>query len=159
MKSTCNTLLYIGVIVSIVVSSCSGGYAQTFGREPDVLPSGYVMKFERKGGYFGRHDVFWIYPDGKVINSVGKTARIPSDLVTKWMKAISTVEIPILKKTPSIQSLCMDCYRYVITVYDKDETKVLPSLATDTYPLKKDDNISVIDIGRIRDTLIHLPWE
>ncbi len=117
------------------------------------------MKFERKGGYFGRYDAFWIYPDGKVSNSAGKTARIPSDLVKRCIEIISTAEVPIKKKTPSFHSLCMDCYIYVITVYDRDETKVLSSLCTDTYPIDKDDNISAIDIGRIRDTLMSLPWE
>ena len=146
-------------MVSIVILSCSGGYTQAFGSEPDALPSGYVIKFERKGGYFGKHDAFWIYPDGKVFNSIGKTSKIPSDLVAKWMKAISSAKIPVLKKRTSIQSLCMDCYIYVITFYDKDETKVLSSLATDTYPINKDGNISLINIGRIRDTLMNLSWK
>ncbi len=159
MKSICSSLLYIGMMVGIVISSCSWGYTQSSGNETDVLPSGYVMKFERKGGYFGRHDAFCIYSDGRVSNSAGKTARIPSDLVKRWMKIISTVEVPIKKKLPSFQSLCMDCYIYIITVHVRGETKVLSSLCTDTYNLNKDENIPVIDFGQIRDTLMGLPWE
>ncbi len=78
------------------------------------------------------------------------------------MEIISPVADPAIEKAPSFQSLgmlCMDCYIYVITVYDGDETKALSSLATDTYTLNSDDNISAIDIGRIRDTLMNLPWD
>ncbi len=162
MKGTCRTLLYIPVIIGIVISSCSMEDIEALERESDNPPSGCVMKFERKGGYLGLHDEFWIYSDGRVLDSEGKTARISPDLVTKWVEIISPAADPAIEKAPSFKSLgmlCMDCYIYVITVYDRDEAKVLSSLATDTYLLNSDDNISAINIGRIRDTLMNLPWE
>jgi len=63
MKIASKSLLYIPLIGSIFISSCSIVVTEILGREPFIPPSGYVVKFERTGGYFGWYDAFWIYPD------------------------------------------------------------------------------------------------
>ena len=65
-------------------------------KDSHVLPSGFVMKFERMGGYSRANRIFWIYPDGRVINGRGETAKIPSDTVTQWLKIINPYSRPIL---------------------------------------------------------------
>ena len=117
------------------------------------------MKFERKGGYLGVHDEFWIYSDGRVLNSMRKTARIPPDLVTKWMATILTAAVPISTKTSTLSSMALDCYVYAVTVYEKGETKTLSLFCTDTYSTDKGGDTSVIDIGGMGDTLKNLSWE
>lgn len=159
MKGICNSLLYIAVLMSFVVSSCSMGDLEAPERESDDPPGGYVMKFVRKGVYFGMHDEFRIYSDGRVLDSAGKSSRIQPDLVAKWMEMIPPVPVPISKKRSLMPSVGMDCYFYGITVYDKSETRTLSLSCTDTYRPDKEDSSSVIDIGPIRDTLMNLPWE
>jgi hypothetical protein len=159
MKSACNAILYIIVILSIAVSSCSTGDMETPESEFDVPPSGYVIKFERRGGYLGVNDKFWIYPDGRVLNSVGKTARIPSDLVVRWMEIIPADAVPASKKAPLLASVSQDCYVYGITVYEKSETRALSLFCTDKYSLSEEGDSTVIDIGSIRDSLMNLSWE
>jgi TonB family protein len=101
-------------------------------KDTHVLPSGFVMKFERIGGStwqtFGVYDSFWIYPDGKAINKLGKTAEIPSDVVRQWLKTITPhARIdPLLPMPPPYdprygpRPSCPDCFEYLITIYDKD---------------------------------------
>jgi hypothetical protein len=159
MKGTCTFLLITITLLFVFNASCFSGAIEAQQRESDVPPSGYVMKFVRKGGYFGWHDEFWIYPDGRVLNSAGKTARIRTDLVTKWMEIISPVAVPVSKKTPFLGPMGWDCYMYGITVYEKGEAKTLSLICTDAYIFDKEGEISVIDIGPIRDTLMSLSWE
>ena len=162
MISACKSLLYIAVIVGAFITSCSMSDMEKPKSESDVPPSKCVMKFVRQGGYFGIHDEFRIYSDGRVLNSVGETARIPSVLVTKWMEEILPVAAPISREKRSIKSLGVmgrDCYIYTIAVYDRGEARALTLNCTDTYPINKDDKDAVIDIGKIRDTLINLSWE
>jgi TonB family protein len=97
-------------------------------RDSHVLPSGFTVKFERRGGYLGTYSVFWIYPDGQVINGLGETVKIPSDIVEQWVGTISPPDrLPLpygLKEFPMMGSLCFDCSTYQITIYDKNGTRV-----------------------------------
>jgi len=97
-------------------------------KDSHVLPSGFAVKFERRGGYLGTYSVFWIYPDGQVINGLGETAKITSDIVEQWAGTITPparLSLPdILKESPMMGSLCFDCSTYQITIYDKDGTRV-----------------------------------
>jgi hypothetical protein len=97
--------------------------------------------------------------DGKVVNAAGKTARVQPRLVQQWMGISAPVKAPIDKKKPSLQSLGMDCYHYLITIYEKGETRVVSSSCTDIYSYNGDHDTPPIDIGRIRSTLISLTWE
>jgi len=95
-------------------------------KDSHVLPSGYVMKFVRAGGYGGVYHTFWIYPDGRVINHLGKTARIPPDTVTQWLKTIIPQEgLPFSNSlashpssNPLMGSSCFDCMFYQVTTYN-----------------------------------------
>jgi len=91
-----------------------------------VLPSEWAMKFERMGGYLGTHSVFWIYPDGQVINALGETGKIASDIVEQWLKTSKTHEglSDEWKDISKMLPLCSDCYTYRMTIYDKDGTRV-----------------------------------
>jgi TonB family protein len=97
-------------------------------KDSHVLPSGFSVKFERRGGYLGTYSVFWIYPDGQVINGLGETAKIPSDIVDQWAGSIAPpARLPspdILKEFPLMGSLCFDCTTYQITIYDRDGTRL-----------------------------------
>jgi hypothetical protein len=155
MKNACESLLYVSVVMTLVVASCIAGEMESPAAESDNLHYGYVMKFERNGGYLGRHDEFWIHPDGKILNSVGKTAWIPPESIRKWKGIILPVAAPKVKANPSFPSLCMDCYRYRITVYDEGKARVLSF----DYPFAANENLSVKDIGWIYNILINLSWE
>ena len=159
MKSVGNSLLYIAVTAIIVVSSCSMEDTGALEKEPEAASSGCVMEFVRKGGYLGVHNEFRIYPDGKVFNSVGETARVSSELVADWVEMIEPAAVPVSKETRFSGMMGWDCYFYGITIHDKGEPKLLSLACTDTYSLDKDGEISVIDIGPIRDTLLGLSWE
>ncbi len=159
MNIASKSLLFIPLIGSIFISSCSIAATEIQGRDPFIPPSGYVMKFERTGGYFGWYDAFWIYPDGRVLSSEGKKAKIPSETVLRWMETIQPVEIPIFKKKPSVQTWGRDCYLYRITVYGQCGTSVLSLSCTDIYLPRTHDDAEGMDIGPIRDTLMHLPWK
>jgi TonB family protein len=97
-------------------------------KDSHVLPSGFAVKFERRGGYLGTYSVFWIYPDGQVINGLGETAKITSDIVEQWAGTITPparLPLPdVLKEFPMMGSFCFDCSTYQITIYDKDGTRV-----------------------------------
>lgn len=155
MKNACESLLYISIAMTLAVTSCIGGEMKSPAPESDDLPYGYVMKFERNGGYLGRHDAFWIYPDGKIFNSVGKTAWISPELITKCKGIIPPVAALKIKADSSFPSLCMDCYRYRITLYEKGKARVLSF----DYPFAANGNRSVKDIGGIYNTLANLSWE
>jgi protein TonB len=97
-------------------------------KDSHVLPSGFAVKFERKGGYLGTYSVFWIYPDGQVINGLGETAKIPSDIVEQWKGTITPparLPLPdVMKEFPMMGSVCFDCITYQITIYDRDGTRL-----------------------------------
>lgn len=147
------------VVGSTVHTACSIEGTNAWDRRPNVPPPGFVMKFERRGGYFGWQDTFWIYSDGRVVNTAGKTARVQPRLVQQWMGIFAHVKAPVDKKKPSLQSLGMDCYHYLITVYEQGEARVVSSSCTDIYNKNGDHDTPPIEIGRIRNTLISLPWE
>jgi len=154
MKNSRIPLLIVAGVVIVVVSWFAGSLAAPI-EGPDNQPSGYVMKLERSGGYLGRHDKFWIYPDGRVLNSVGETTWIPSESVKKWLDIILPVAVRKIEASPSIKSIvCMDCYKYRITVYEEDTARVLSF----TYPLAEFLDTAVEDIGSILDYLVNLPW-
>jgi hypothetical protein len=155
MKNACNCLLNVSIVMTLVVASSITGEMESLAVEPDDPLSGYVMKLERTGGYLGRHDAFWIYPDGKILNSVRQTAWIPPESINKWMGIILPVAAPKIKTNPSFPSLCMDCYAYRITVYDEGKARVLSFV----YPFVVYENLSVKDIGRIYNTLVNVSWE
>jgi hypothetical protein len=138
-------------ICGVMISMCVLGQdAQV--RELPPPPSGYVMRFERMGGYAGIYDQFWIYPDGRIINTAGKTARVSPGTVVEWLDKISPAASSGAIAAIPPQSLCQDCFVYRITVYDKDGTRAL-SLAD---PLKDDPKTQATNLGQIRDQLLRL---
>jgi hypothetical protein len=154
MKNTRIPLLIIARVVTVVVSCFEGSLSAPI-EGPDDPPSGYVMKLERSGGYLGRHDKFLVYPDGRVLNSLGKTAWIPSESVAKWLDVILPVAVRKIQAPSSVKPLvCMDCYKYRITVYEEDTARVLSF----THPLAEFLDTALEDIGSIFDYLSNLPW-
>jgi hypothetical protein len=121
-------------------------------KESPAAPAGYVMRFERMGDYAGVYDQFWIYPDGRVINDAGKTAKLPPGTVVEWVNKISPATSSGAIVTIPPQSPCHDCFVYRITVYDKNGTRAL-SLAD---PLKDDPKTAAMNLGQIRDQLLRL---
>jgi hypothetical protein len=130
-----------------------------YGNDPALIPSGYVIKFERTGGYFGACNSFWIYADGRVINDLGKTTKIPPAIVTEWVNSIPpSAEIPLsdasMKSWTGTQ-LCDDCLEYLVTIYDKHGTRTLKS--SDTLNKYSDDAANIL--SGMRDRLLHLKWK
>lgn len=121
-------------------------------KDPHPIPSGYVMRFERTGGYAGVHDSFWIYPDGQVINAAGKKAKIPPDIVTEWLKSLTPAAASDAFSGFPPRRLCMDCFAYRITIYDRDETRILQL----SDPLKNDPDAATKSFVGIRDRLSRL---
>jgi TonB family protein len=101
-------------------------------KDTHVLPSGWAMKFERVGGYLGTYSVFWVYPDGQVINALGETGKIPSDIVEQWLKASKTRVgfSGAWKDFSKMPPLCSDCNTYQMTIYDRDGTRTTGFLLT-----------------------------
>lgn len=124
-----------------------------------VLPPGFVMKFERMGGKtwqtFGTYDSFWIYPDGRIINNAGKTARVASEVVRKWQKTIMQQASSL---TPAeitrLMRSCPDCSECLITIYDKDGNTTL-----DWVGRIRNAELAVDTIPGIYDWLRNLVWE
>lgn len=119
------------------------------------VPSGYVMKFERTGGYLGVCDSFWIYPDGRIINDLGKTAKIPPAAVKEWAKSVPPVTPSGVAFEVKAEVACMDCFEYRVTIYDKDGTRTL----TSTNQGQVDPKTVATVIMGIRDRLLHLKWD
>ena len=111
-------------------------------KDAHILPSGFAMKLERMGGYLGTQSVFWIYPDGQVINALGEVGKISPDKVGLWLKTIMPTpaarRLPdVLKEFPTMGSVCFDCYFYQITIYDKDAIRAFHGSSdevTKTFP-------------------------
>jgi TonB family protein len=112
-------------------------------KESHVLPSGFAIKLERMGGYLGSYSVFWIYPDGQVINGLGETGKIPSEIVVQWLETTTPYVTPPLsgaaKEFPMMGPICHDCSSYLITIYAKDgnRVRIFPGSnaeMTKTYP-------------------------
>ena len=121
--------------------------------EPNVLAPGFVMKFERVGGYAGTHDSFWIYPDGRVINGAGRSARISPDIVTEWRQNLASDALKASTQF-SMESLCMDCYVYLVTIYDGNGAGTV--IASD---LRKDaSQEGAMAFAGMQDRLLHLVW-
>jgi TonB family protein len=118
-----------------------------------ILPSGFAVKLERTGGYLGTRSVFWIYPDGQVINALGETGKIPPDIVAQWLKTIMPAPAArrspdVLKEFPTMGSVCFDCSFYQITIYDKDGIRAFHGSS---------DEVTKIFPGIIKQ-LQHLAW-
>ncbi|MGD0309625.1 MAG: hypothetical protein ABSC02_10065 [Acidobacteriota bacterium] len=143
--------LIFAAIGSVMICVCALGQ-DTQVKELSPAPSGYVMRFERMGGYAGVYDQFWIYPDGRVINEAGKTAKLPSGTVVEWVSKISPAASSSAIAAIPPPSPCQDCFVYRITVYDKDGTRVL-SLAD---PLKDNPKTAAMNLGQIHDQLLRL---
>jgi hypothetical protein len=96
-------------------------HAQAQGLRTKESPSAqpeYVMQFERMGGYLEVHDQFFIYPDGRVINASGETAKVSPDTVMDWMRSISAAAAPCPTDMIAplfLGSYCFDGFVYRIT--------------------------------------------
>jgi hypothetical protein len=84
-------------------------------KDSNVLPSNYVIKFERMGGYLGSFSVFWIYPDGQTINALGETGKLSPKSVKQWTE---TAALPPVR-TPADSSMCSDCSFYSVSLYQE----------------------------------------
>jgi hypothetical protein len=124
------------------------------GSEPPTPPTGYVLMFERTGGYAGVQEKIWVYPDGRAINDAGKTAKISPDVINKWLEKIST--FPALSAPDSFpaDSYCMDCFIYQLTTYRKDGTKRLIRWNS----AKRESGGKEKGLGQMRDQLLQLKW-
>jgi TonB family protein len=141
MKTIHDSLLLVAALVCCIMIPLFMWAQEGAVKDTHVLPSGWTMKFERVGGYLGTYSVFWIYPDGQVINALGETGKIPSDIVEQWLKTSKTHEglSSAWKDISKMPPLCSDCNTYQMTIYDKDGTRVtgilLPSDDVDkTFP-------------------------
>jgi TonB family protein len=128
MKTTHDSLLLVAALVCCIMLPLFMCAQEEEVKDTHVLPSGWAMKFERVGGYLGTYSVFWIYPDGQVINGLGETVKIPSDIVEQWIgTSTPPARLPLpdaSKEFPMMGSLCFDCSTYKITIYDEDGTGV-----------------------------------
>jgi TonB family protein len=126
MKTIHDSLLLVAALVCCVMIPLFMWAQEGEVNDTHVLPSGWAMKFERVGGYLGTYSVFWIYPDGQVINALGETAKIPSDIVEQWLRTSKTHEglSGAWKDISKMPPLCSDCNTYQMTIYDKDGTRV-----------------------------------
>jgi len=119
------------------------------------IPSGYVMKFVRTGGYLGVCDAFWIYPDGRVINHLGKKAEIPPEIVKGWIESIASMTPPSAALEFESES-CSDCFRYRVDIHDKDGSRKIRMFGP--LPTKSNDTALMRFVG-MRDRLLHLKWK
>jgi hypothetical protein len=153
MKKAHDSLLVVAAVVGTTMISFFVWPQERNVRDSQILPSGFVMKFERNGGYAGVHDSFWIYPDGRVINAAGKIAKISPAIVREWRKNIMPF-MPNASVEFSTESLCFDCFVYRITIYDRSGTKTLKL----SEILNGDsDTLATTFIG-MRERLLHLVW-
>jgi TonB family protein len=153
MKRTHNSLVFVAAAVCSTLIPSFMRAQEGEVTETHVLPSGFVMKFERIGGYAGTRDSFWIYPDGRVINGAGRSAKISPDDVTEWRKNFT----PVVLKTPpgfSIESLCMECYVYLITIHDEDGTRTIRFSSL----LRGSSEEEALTFSGMNDRLLHLVW-
>jgi TonB family protein len=128
MKNIHDSLLLVAALVCCIVIPLFMWAQEGKLQDSHVLPSGWVMKFERMSGYLGTYSVFWIYPDGQVINELGESIKLPSNIVEQWVGTIPPPARPpfpdVLKEFPMMGSLCFDCSTYQITIFDMDGTRV-----------------------------------
>src|SRR4030042_3642244 len=57
-------------------------------------PAGYVIWFERTGGYAGVYNSFWMYPDGRILNEEGKVRKIAPETVRGLVARITPMSVP-----------------------------------------------------------------
>ena len=146
-------LLVIGVVCGNMIALFA--YAQRKDEKaPQDPPSGFALKFERMGGYAGVHDEFWIYPDGRVLKASGKRAKILPGTVEKWMQKFSSVTASKPTSGIALQSLCMDCFVYHLTVYDKGGARKLVL----SSPLDSAPDTLEAELENMRDQLLRLSW-
>ena len=89
MQSGSNArLLHLVLICAFMIYGCAWTQGEQKKEPPSPHP-GYVMRFERMGGYLGVQDQFFIYPDGRIIGDSRKTARVGPATVADWIKNIS----------------------------------------------------------------------
>ena len=141
MKIINDSLLIVAALICCIMMPLLMWAQEGEAKDIHVLPSGWAMKFERVGGYLGTYSVFWIYPDGQVINALGETGKIPSDIVEQWLKTSKThVGLSgAWKDFSKMPPLCSGCNTYHMTIYDKDGTRVTDFLlhsdeAEKTFP-------------------------
>jgi TonB family protein len=128
MKRNHGSLLLIAALASNIMIPLLMWAQEGKVSDSHVLPSGFALKLERMGGYLGSYSVFWIYPDGQVINGLGETGKIPSEIVDKWLETTTpSITYPVsgvAKEFPTLGSMCHDCSFYLITIYDRDGNRV-----------------------------------
>jgi hypothetical protein len=119
------------------------------------IPSGYVMKFVRTGGYLGVCDAFWIYSDGRVINPLGKKAEISPEIIKGWIESIASTTPPSVG-FESKSELCSDCFKNRVDIHDKDGSRNIRMF--DPLPTESKDTALMSFIG-MRDRLLRLKWK
>jgi hypothetical protein len=123
--------------------------------DASVIPPGYVMKFVRTGGYLGVCNAFWIYPDGRAINHLGKKAEIPPKIVEEWLGSIASM-IPPRGALESESEPCSDCFEYHVHIYDENGSKTAKIF--DPLPTESKDP-ALKGFLAMRDRLLHLRWK
>ncbi len=151
MKMLTSRKTVISAVCCIIISPYCAAQ-DTKAQESNPPPPGYVMKFERMGGYAGTYDQFWIYPDGQVVNSEGKAANVTSGVVAGWNRTFSPVAKPGASAKTLAQLLCFDCFVYRLTLYGQEGPRVV-SLAG---PLKEEPDTAAAGLAQMRDRLLRL---
>ncbi|MBP1595316.1 MAG: hypothetical protein H6Q05_693 [Acidobacteria bacterium] len=118
-------------------------------------PAGYVIRFERTGGYAGVYNSFWMYPDGKIFNEEGKVRKIAPETVRGLVARITPLIVPESVKASLPKSICSDCFIYRIMVFVDSEVRTL----TLSEPLQADVSGSASELRRMRDLLFNLDWK
>jgi TonB family protein len=167
MNKTHRSLLIVAAVLCFIMTLCFVLAQEGEVKGANDLPSGFVIKLERMGGYLGTYSSFWIYPSGQVINALGETSKIPPDIVEKWLKAIPPPANPpssgapekngsefspvtgAAQKVPSLIGLvCFDCMVYTATIHGESGTRAFMMSASEaekTFP-------------RMLNQLQHLVW-
>lgn len=113
------------------------------------------ISMERTGGYGGTHELFNIYPDGRITNTAGQVQQVPAQALESIRRKVETLDIPKSCDIRVSGGLCSDCFQYLMIFFGSSGMK--RTIVIDD-PIYGSDSLSSV-AKDVRDLVLGLKWK
>jgi hypothetical protein len=113
------------------------------------------ISIECSGGYAGTHELFNIYPNGRITNAAGQAQQVPVQALESVRRKAETLDIPKSCDIRVSEGLCSDCFQYRIIFFGSSGMK--RTLIIDD-PINGSDSVSKV-AKEVRDLVLDLKWK
>jgi hypothetical protein len=85
----------------------------------------YVISMEVSGGIAGITEEYTLFPDGRIVSSQGKEARVSAQQLAGVYASLDEHRFFEMEEDYTLFSNCRDCFTYIVTVQDGDRFKTV----------------------------------